>query len=75
MDLIVIGPKGMTVVEEYFFGSVAKEVLRYTVMTTPHEKRKQKQQHQKCLVWFSILLCFRLPKNSADNINKKIIIS
>jgi nucleotide-binding universal stress UspA family protein len=30
MDLIVIGTKGMTAVEEYFFGSVAKEVLRYS---------------------------------------------
>jgi nucleotide-binding universal stress UspA family protein len=30
MDLIVIGTKGMTAVEEYFFGSVTKEVLRYS---------------------------------------------
>jgi len=29
MDLIVIGTKGMTAVEEYFFGSVVKEVFQY----------------------------------------------
>jgi nucleotide-binding universal stress UspA family protein len=29
MDVIVIGTKGMTAVEEYFFGSVAKEVIQH----------------------------------------------
>jgi nucleotide-binding universal stress UspA family protein len=29
MDVIVIGTKGMTAVEEYFFGSVVKEVIQY----------------------------------------------
>jgi nucleotide-binding universal stress UspA family protein len=29
MDVIVIGTKGMTAVEEYFFGSVAKEVIHH----------------------------------------------
>jgi len=28
-DVIVIGTKGMTAVEEYFFGSVVKEVFQY----------------------------------------------
>ncbi len=29
MDVIVIGTKGMTTVEEYFFGSVVKDVFQY----------------------------------------------
>jgi nucleotide-binding universal stress UspA family protein len=29
MDVIVIGTKGMTAVEDYFFGSVAKEVIHH----------------------------------------------
>jgi nucleotide-binding universal stress UspA family protein len=29
MDVIVIGTKGMTALEEYFFGSVVKEVFQY----------------------------------------------
>jgi len=29
MDVIVIGTKGMTAVEEYFFGSVVKDVFQY----------------------------------------------
>jgi nucleotide-binding universal stress UspA family protein len=29
MDVIVIGTKGMTAAEEYFFGSVAKEVIHH----------------------------------------------
>jgi nucleotide-binding universal stress UspA family protein len=29
MDVIVIGTKGMTAVEEYFFGSVVKEVFQH----------------------------------------------
>jgi nucleotide-binding universal stress UspA family protein len=29
MDVIVIGTKGMSAVEEYFFGSVVKEVFQY----------------------------------------------
>ncbi len=29
MDVIVIGTKGMTTVEEYFFGSMVKDVFQY----------------------------------------------
>ena len=29
MDIIVIGTRGMTAVEEYFFGSVVKDVFQY----------------------------------------------
>ena len=29
IDVIVIGTKGMSAVEEYFFGSVAKEVIHH----------------------------------------------
>ena len=33
MDIIVVGTKGMTAVEEYFFGSVAKDVFQYSHCT------------------------------------------
>jgi len=49
MDLIVFGTKGMTAVEEYFFGSVVKEVFQHAHCPVKKTAKKLKNSEKDIL--------------------------